>query len=61
LLSGHEARTVAAVGWSGIDNGERLRRAAEHFDVLITADKAPHRTGVAEAARVCGRCRDSPP
>jgi hypothetical protein len=38
LLSGHEVRTVAAVGWSGIENGELLRLAAEHFDVLITAD-----------------------
>jgi len=39
LLSGHEVRTVAAVGWSGMDNGELLQLAAEHFDVLITADK----------------------
>ena len=38
LLSGHEVRTVAAVGWSGIENGELLRLAAERFDVLITAD-----------------------
>jgi hypothetical protein len=30
---------VAAVGWSGIDNGELLRLAAERFDVLITADR----------------------
>lgn len=39
LLSGHEVRTVAAVGWSGMENGELLRLAAEHFDVLITADR----------------------
>ena len=39
LLSGHEVRTVAAVGWSGTENGELLRLAAEHFDVLITADR----------------------
>ena len=30
---------MAAVGWSGIENGELLQLAAEHFDVLITADK----------------------
>ena len=30
---------MAAVGWSGMDNGELLQLAAEHFDVLITADK----------------------
>jgi hypothetical protein len=40
LLSGHEVRAVAAVGWSGIENGELLRLAAEHFDVLITADRS---------------------
>jgi hypothetical protein len=39
LLSVHEVRTVAAVGWNGIENGELLRLAAEHFDVLITADR----------------------
>jgi hypothetical protein len=39
LLSGHEVRTVAAAGWSGIDNGELLWLAAERFDVLITADR----------------------
>jgi hypothetical protein len=30
---------VAAAGWSGIENGELLRLAAGHFDVLITADR----------------------
>lgn len=39
LLSGHEVRTVVAVGWSGIENGELLQLAAEHYDVLITADR----------------------
>jgi hypothetical protein len=38
LLSGHEVRTVAAAGWSGVENGELLRLAAERFDV-ITADR----------------------
>ena len=39
LLAGHEVRTVAAVGWSGIENGGLLRLAAERFDVLVTADR----------------------
>lgn len=39
LLSGHEVRTVAAVGWSGTENGELLQLAADRFDVLITADR----------------------
>lgn len=39
LLSGHEVRTVAAVGWSGKENGELLRLGAESFDVLLTADR----------------------
>lgn len=30
---------MATVGWSGIENGELLRLAAERFDVLITADR----------------------
>jgi hypothetical protein len=39
LVSGHEVRTVAAVGWSGKENGQLLRLAADHFDVLLTADR----------------------
>ena len=39
LLSGHEVRTVAAMGWSGKQNGELLRLAADSFDVLLTADR----------------------
>jgi len=38
LLSGHEVQTIAAVGWSGKENGELLRPAAGRFDVLLTAD-----------------------
>jgi hypothetical protein len=40
LLSGHEVRTVAAMGWSGKQNGELLRFAAADFDVLLTADRS---------------------
>ena len=39
LLSGHEVRTVAAMGWSGKQNGDLLRLAADSFDVLLTADR----------------------
>ena len=38
-LSGHDVRTVAAIGWSGKTNGELLRLAADNFDVLVTADR----------------------
>jgi hypothetical protein len=37
---GLEATTVARLGWTGITNGELLRRAAAGgFDVLVTADQ----------------------
>ena len=39
LLSGHEVRTVAAMGWSGKQNGELLTLAGDSFDVLLTADR----------------------
>jgi hypothetical protein len=39
VLSGHEVRTVAALGWSGKENGELLHLAADGFDVLLTADR----------------------
>lgn len=39
-LLGHEVFTAAYMGWSGIDNGELLRLAAEEgFDVVITNDR----------------------
>jgi len=31
--------TVQEMGWTGVQNGELLRRAEENFDVLITADR----------------------
>ena len=31
--------TVQEMGWTGVQNGELLRRAEELFDVLITADQ----------------------
>jgi predicted nuclease of predicted toxin-antitoxin system len=38
-LSGHDVRTVREQGWSGLTNGELLERAADPFDVLLTADR----------------------
>ena len=37
-ITTHEAETVASMGWTGIKNGELLRRAAERFDAFITMD-----------------------
>lgn len=39
LLSGHTASTVQELGWTSLKNGELLRRAADRFDVLLTADQ----------------------
>ena len=39
-LAGHRVTSVQAVGWSGTRNGELLRRAHEHFDVLVTMDRS---------------------
>ncbi len=38
-LTGHSVKTVAEMGWSAVENGELLRRAAGHFDVFLTADQ----------------------
>lgn len=39
-LSGHECWTVKQRGWSSLENGELLRRAAEaDFGVFLTADQ----------------------
>jgi len=34
-----EVRTVQEEGWGAFRNGELLRRAEGHFDVLLTADR----------------------
>jgi hypothetical protein len=34
-----EVRTVQEEGWGAYKNGELLRRAEGHFDVLLTADR----------------------
>jgi hypothetical protein len=38
-LPGFEIRTTVEMGWSGVKNGELLRRAEELFDVFLTADR----------------------
>ncbi len=38
-LVGHEVKTVAEMGWSGIKNGTLLRRAAGQFDAFVTVDQ----------------------
>jgi hypothetical protein len=38
-LSSFEIRTVQEEGWGAFKNGELLRRAEGHFDVLLTADR----------------------
>jgi hypothetical protein len=38
-LPGHAVKTVAQMGWSSLENGELLRRAADQFDVFVTADQ----------------------
>jgi hypothetical protein len=39
LLAGHDARTVVAMGWSGVKNGELLKRAGSAFDAFVTMDR----------------------
>jgi Domain of unknown function (DUF5615) len=39
-IVGHELFTVAYMGWSGIENGELLAKAAQNgFDALISNDR----------------------
>ena len=40
LLPGHRVRTVKQAGFTGLDNGELIRRAiAAGYSVLVTADR----------------------
>ena len=38
-LHGHAVSTVTDNGWSGLENGELLRTAADRFQVFLTADQ----------------------
>lgn len=35
----HTVRSVQEMGWFSLRNGELLRRAADQFDVFVTADQ----------------------
>lgn len=39
LFVGHEVATVHSLGWSGVKNGELLRRAGEVCEVFVTLDR----------------------
>jgi hypothetical protein len=39
-LHGHVVDTVSGRGWSGIKNGELLRRMSSQYDVLVTIDRS---------------------
>jgi len=40
LLTAHEVSTVKQAGFTGLDNGELIRRAiASGYEVLVTADR----------------------
>ena len=39
LLGPHEVQTVQQAGWSGLNNGALLARAATSFDVFVTVDQ----------------------
>ena len=39
LLIGHDVRTVSQAGWIGLKNGALLAKAADSFDVVVTADQ----------------------
>jgi predicted nuclease of predicted toxin-antitoxin system len=38
VLPGHDVATVHALGWSGLKNGELLRRAVGRIEAFITMD-----------------------
>ena len=38
-LEGHSVDTVAGRGWTGITNGELLRRMGGEYDALVTMDR----------------------
>ena len=38
-LPQHAVSSVQEMGWSALKNGELLRRAADQFDVFVTADQ----------------------
>jgi predicted nuclease of predicted toxin-antitoxin system len=39
LIRGHSCASVQGLGWSGIRNGDLLKRAEAEFDLFITSDQ----------------------
>jgi hypothetical protein len=39
LLAGHDVMTVSGLGWSGVKNGELLRRCSGVADVFVSLDQ----------------------
>ena len=39
LLTGHDVPTVTVLQWTGLKNGDLLKRAADSFDAVLTADQ----------------------
>lgn len=38
-LTEHQVATVQELGWSGLKNGELLKRADKQFDAMLTTDQ----------------------
>ncbi len=38
-LVGHDVKTVAEAGWTGVNNGQLLQLATAQFDLLLTVDR----------------------
>jgi predicted nuclease of predicted toxin-antitoxin system len=50
LLTGHDATSLQQAGWTGMANAELLERAAQNFDLFITADQGnPHQQNLNDA------------
>ena len=48
LLGHHDIETVSGLGWSGVTNGELLRRMQGRFEALVTMDRRlPHQQNLA--------------
>jgi predicted nuclease of predicted toxin-antitoxin system len=46
-IRGHDVHTVRGLGWTGVENGELMRRAATACDVFVTMDRnLPHQQHV---------------
>lgn len=68
-LAGFDVKTVQAVGWSGLRNGDLLLRVEGQFDVFVTQDQniprqnpiAPREFGVVVLKTKGGRWRELEP